>query len=172
MNYSLPLILRDCQACRWRRCAVGSQRLECCDGTKVPHVTRRVPAPGTSADRSSEPTAIAPPSHSDLSTSTGYIPPPIDGSPFGVSGPLMTGGCAGGGSGAGIRLRKAGVREIDPCAMPRDPTCDVGANPPAAKLDVDPATDAIANTAANTSFMMEFLLFIPLNSANSVQGRK
>jgi len=39
-------------------------------------------------------------------------------------------------------------------------------------LDVDPATDAIANTAANTSFMMEFLLFVPLFAANNGQGRK
>ena len=58
---------------------------------------------------------------------------------------------------------------MDPCAIPRDPTCDVGANPPAAKLDVDPATDAIiANTAAHTSFMIEFLLFISPSSPQMV----
>jgi hypothetical protein len=56
--------------------------------------------------------------------------------------------------------------------MPRNPICAAGANPRAAKLEADPTIDAIAKTAANTSFMMEFLLFIPLNSANSVQGRK
>jgi hypothetical protein len=44
----------------------------------------------------------------------------------------------------------------------------VGANPRAAKLDVDPATDAIANTAANTSFMIEFLLFISPSSHQMV----
>jgi hypothetical protein len=33
------------------------------------------------------------------------IPLPMDGSPFGFSGPLMAGGCAGGESGAGIRFR-------------------------------------------------------------------
>lgn len=33
------------------------------------------------------------------------MPLPMDGSPFGFSGPLMTGGCAGGGSGAGMRFR-------------------------------------------------------------------
>jgi hypothetical protein len=33
------------------------------------------------------------------------IPLPMDGSPFGFSGPLMAGGCAGGGSGAGMRFR-------------------------------------------------------------------
>ncbi len=56
--------------------------------------------------------------------------------------------------------------------MPRDPMCAAGAEPRAAKLEADPATDVIANTAANTSFMMEFLLFIPLIAANSDQGRK
>ncbi len=33
------------------------------------------------------------------------MPLPMDGSPFGVSGPLMAGGCAGGGSAEGMRFR-------------------------------------------------------------------
>jgi hypothetical protein len=55
-----------------------------------------------------------------------HNPFPIGGRPEGLSGPLMTGGCAGGGSAFGIRLAILGTRkEAGPRAaarpVPTDP---------------------------------------------------
>jgi hypothetical protein len=75
----------------------------------------------------------------------GYLAPPIGGSPGALccSGPLMTGGCAGGASGAGILFCRAGIcpetrsapnastcsaRNAGTRSM-RNPTCEPGSRP-------------------------------------------
>src|ERR1700681_490001 len=84
------------------------------------------------------------------------------------NGPLMMGACSGVGSGAGIRLWKAGICGLGsakteagvrpkpprpaPCARPGP--C---AKPPRAKLGVDPTTQVTANTAAKRRCMVVFL---------------
>jgi hypothetical protein len=87
-------------------------------------------------------------------------------------GPLMMGGCAGGGSGAGIRFsmagacgagapnRVAGLRPKPPRPDPW-PTPVPCAKPPRAKPGVDPTTQATTNTDAKTRFMVDPLLCSP-----------
>src|SRR6516165_11927026 len=75
--------------------------------------------------------------------------------PYGLraDGPLMAGGCVGAGSGAGIRLSKAGVEGGDApnsvvglCAKPPRPRpCTT---PPRAKPAVEPTIQAAAKTNA------------------------
>ena len=81
--------------------------------------------------------------------------------PYGLraDGPLMTGGCVGAASGAGIRFSTAGALGAgDPRSVvglrtmpPRNPPpCP----PPRAKLGVDPTTQAAAKSIAKTRFMI------------------
>jgi hypothetical protein len=81
--------------------------------------------------------------------------------PYGLraDGPLMTGGCVGAGSGAGIRLSKAGVDDGDApnsvvglCAKPPRPTACP--NPPRAKPGVEPTIQAAAKITAKRRFMV------------------
>ena len=76
----------------------------------------------------------------------------------------MTGACAGGGSGAGIRLSKAGVGAAGPSkvvglgewrAWPAWPGLR-------AKPGADPTTQVAANAIAKSSRMIVFLLGSPL----------
>ena len=93
----------------------------------------------------------------------------------------MTGGCEGAASGAGIRFSKAGTCGAGDPRIP-DPRRRVGlrtkpppiANPPPcpkpprAKPGVDPTTQAAANTAAKTRFMVVILILCrPLDTVQS-----
>ena len=76
----------------------------------------------------------------------------------------MMGACAGGGSGAGIRLSNAGIcgagapRIVGSCTKPPrpDPWPAPGAKPPRASPGVDPTIQATANTAAKKRCMIVF----------------
>ena len=83
--------------------------------------------------------------HDRRSSGGVYIPRGSD------NGPLMTGACAGGGSGAGIRFSKAGVCGTGgPLKAPRP--CP----PTSAKLGVDPRTQVSANSAAKRRCIVVF----------------
>lgn len=78
------------------------------------------------------------------------------------SGPLMTGACAGDGSGAGLRLSKTGIcgagfprRVVGLRVKPLRPDKPApSAKPPRARPEVDaPTTQANANTAAKRRFI-------------------
>jgi hypothetical protein len=78
------------------------------------------------------------------------------------SGPLMTGACAGDGSGAGLRLSKTGIcgagfpRRVVGLRPDKPAPC---AKPPRARPEVDaPTTQATANTAAKTRFITHSFL--------------
>jgi hypothetical protein len=79
---------------------------------------------------------------------------------------LMTGGCEGAASGAGIRFSKAGIcgagdpRRVvgfrtKPPRLANPPPCP---KPPRAKPGVDPTTQAAANAKAAMNFFMTHLL--------------
>src|SRR5262245_62209179 len=97
-----------------------------------------------------------------------YITPPYG---LRAEGPLMTGGCAGAASGAGIRFWKAGIRgagdprrvvglRTKPPRFANPPPCP---KPPRAKPGVDATTQAAAtNIAAKTRFMIVTPHFAPL----------
>src|SRR5262245_52745534 len=101
------------------------------------------------------------------SSQSAYITPP-----YGLlaDGPLMTGGCEGAASGAGIRFWKAGIcgagdprsvvgSRTRPPRFATPPTCP---KPPRAKPGVDPTTQAATtNTAAKTRFMIVTPRFAP-----------
>ena len=80
------------------------------------------------------------------------------GSPDGLSGPLMTGGCAGAASGAGIRFCRARIPEpangeaCAPMPAPRPMPC-----PRCAKAGVDKRATA-QSAMKKRCFMIEFLI--------------
>src|SRR6266480_4925745 len=88
----------------------------------------------------------------------------------------MTGGCEGAASGAGIRFSKVGTcgagdprsavgLRTKPPRLANPPPCP---KPPRAKPGVDPTTQAAANTAAKTRFMVVFLILCsPLDTVQS-----
>src|SRR5262249_12723833 len=96
-----------------------------------------------------------------------YITPPYG---LRAEGPLMTGGCAGAASGAGIRFWKAGIGGAgDPRRvaglrrkLPRVATPPPRPKPPRAKPGVDTAAQAASTTiAAETRFMIVIPHFAP-----------
>src|SRR5438874_1469334 len=86
---------------------------------------------------------------------SGYMTPPYG---LRADGPLMAGGCVGAGSGAGMRLSKAGVdggdapnSVVGSCAKPARPRrCTT---PPRAKPGVEPTIQAAAKITAKRDFM-------------------
>jgi len=107
-----------------------------------------------------------------------YITPPYG---LRAAGPLMTGGCVGAASGAGIRFWKAGIRgageprrvvglRTKPPRFANPPPCP---KPPRAKPGVDATTQAAAtNIAAKTRFMIVIPHFAsPLDAVESNHPR-
>jgi hypothetical protein len=141
------------------------------------HGHRCSPSPNAAAARSAPEEKTRGPLAAGRDRPTyGNLAPPIGGSPVGLSGPLMTGACGGGGSGAGIRFCNAGIRErpADPRAKPGPVPCVMPEAAPRAKPGVEiPTTQAIANTAAKRRFMVEFLIcFSPSLVSHVDSGRR
>src|SRR5947208_38607 len=118
-----------------------------------------------------------------LSMRRAYITPPYG---LRAEGPLITGGCEGAASGAGIRFSKVGLgggdapkrvvglrTKLPPSPSPTPPRASKCTTPPTAKPGVEPTTQAAAtNTAAKMRFMIAIPNFVPpLDAVESNQPR-